>query len=265
MQDLHTYLEMLHLSEGESHRGDCPSCGKRNTFGVHKTSGDIVYNCFSNSCGIKGVKTGRRDLTTLKNILGKTKVKVEHGYSIPQHFIRGLSTPEALDWVVKHNAYPAYQQGLYEIYTDIRQDRIVVPLYSPDGRLVNAGGRAWSRYTVPKFRIYSSDTPVYPFVVGSSTKVCIVEDFASAAALAGHGITGVALLGTNPKYQLLIPVLKKLNPTKIIVALDADATGKAIKLTKFLQFIFNCAILHPLDKDIKDMNEKELEQCLTNM
>lgn len=258
MQDLQTYLELLNLQEGQSHRSNCPVCGRRNTFGVRKINGDIVYNCFSNSCGIKGVKTGRRSVASFKNTIGKTQGKVEHGYVLPQHFIRGLSTPEAYDWVVKHNAYAAYEKDMYEIYTDIREDRIVIPIYSSSKLLVNAGGRAWSKFTYPKFRIYNRDAPVYPFVVGNSSEVYIVEDFASAAAVAGFGATGVALLGTNPKYELLIQTLKQLNPTNIKVALDKDATNKAIKLTKFLQFIFRCATLHPIQKDIKDMTQQEL-------
>lgn len=267
MSQLHTYIESLHLPDGTSYRGDCPVCGKHGTFSVTKEEGTLLYQCFSNSCKLKGVKTGRRDIETLKNKIRKTQGDVcDAVYTLPEQLVVGPSTPEAYEWLVKHNAYDAYEKGLYDVYTDIGQERIVVPIYSPSGTLVNAGGRAWNRYVTPKFRIYNSSTPVYPIVIGSARSAVIVEDFASAAAVSTRGVTGVALLGTHVNPKTLLPMLKTIGPIgRITIALDKDATIKAIKLRKFLQFLYEYVNIYKLNKDIKDMTAKELDECLMNM
>lgn len=267
MNELHTYLESLYLLEGQRYRGDCPSCGKHNTFGVEKIHGDIVYNCFSNSCNLSGKKSGRRDIETIKSTILAGKVNREDTpYATPTGLITGASTAEAVEWLQKHNAYSSYQQGLYDVYTDIRQERIVVPITSPSGVVVNFGGRAWSRYTKPKFKFYNSGGAVYPFVVRNGGIAVLVEDFASAAAVASDSLfTGVALLGTHANPKVIIEVLTNLKPDRVIVALDKDATRKAIKLKNFLQFIFKDVIIHPLQKDIKDMTEDELVHTLERM
>ena len=67
---LNTYINDLHISEGESYRGDCPLCKGRNTFTASKIDGTIVYNCYKVSCGSKGrvsVGLNREDIYNLMN------------------------------------------------------------------------------------------------------------------------------------------------------------------------------------------------------
>ena len=52
------YVESLTLEYGESLTLNCPECGGYKKFSVSNLDGTLVYNCYRNSCKVKGaIKT----------------------------------------------------------------------------------------------------------------------------------------------------------------------------------------------------------------
>ena len=57
--NIHDIINDLSLSNGESKRMACPSCKTNNTFTITNDMGNIVWNCYKNSCPISGAtRTG---------------------------------------------------------------------------------------------------------------------------------------------------------------------------------------------------------------
>lgn len=84
----------------------------------------------------------------------------------------------------------------------------------------------------------------------------LVEDQFSALRASSH-INAVALLGTNlsePK----INDIRKVEPSKVILALDRDAVSKTTEYYKKYAALFPQFQILLLDKDLKDLNSKEL-------
>ena len=257
-------IDEMKLNNYDRLRTTCPSCHARNTLTCtyNEITNEYIFNCYRNSCGFKGKVRGTGNM----NVLNRARINREARQGIissintPTHLIDGVGSKEALEWLVKNNAIDAYHQGLYKIYTDLREDRIVVPLYHNSKR-INFMGRAWNKTTIPKVRIYDRDSIVPPFTVGTGTTLVLVEDFASAAniaSMANH--IGFALLGTQFKLEKYLPYIQELSPTRIIVALDRDAIIKGQSIVNSLQSVFNVVELLPITKDIKYYTQQELEE-----
>jgi len=80
------YLASLNLSQGGRYRGDCPKCGGKNTFNVNRDNDKILFNCYRNSCTLRGVET----VGLSKAMVAETFNSMEGGDSIPTRlFNRG--------------------------------------------------------------------------------------------------------------------------------------------------------------------------------
>jgi hypothetical protein len=156
---------------------------------------------------------------------------------------------KALDMVVKRNSYEAYRKGIADIQYDVRQDRVVF-MVKKDDKVVDAVGRKLSDADKrPKWFRYARSR--HPFVCDAQTdsdKAVLVEDCFSACAVS-QVHTGIALMGTNLPNDYLT-TLK--NYSKIIIALDRDASKKAVELTKHIRLVVPASLTF-LEKDIKNM------------
>ena len=100
----------------------------------------------------------------------------------------------------------------------------------------------------------------HPFVCRAKTDTDIaflVEDCFSACAVS-QVYHGVALMGTNLPNEYLT-TLKSYS--KIVVALDRDASKKAIELTKQLKLYVPSTLVF-LEKDIKNMELTEIQELI---
>ena len=91
---INTYINDLHISEGDSHRGDCPMCRGRNTFTATKIDGTIVYNCYKVSCGSKGrvsVGLNREDIYNLMK--GDMPYGKSEDFVMPTYVTHDLNKP----------------------------------------------------------------------------------------------------------------------------------------------------------------------------
>ena len=125
-----------------------------------------------------------------------------------------------------------------------------------DGRkVVDAAGRTLTGEKPKWWRYGKSGNP---FVCGTGRVAVIVEDCASACCVSDV-FSGVALLGTN-LLDTHIATLRKYE--RVFVALDKDATQKALDIVRKLQGIVP-ANLMILNQDLKDMDNATRERVLS--
>lgn len=145
---------------------------------------------------------------------------------------------------------------------DVFYNRVMFPIFDRNGRVIGFGGRKTDKNSnTPKY-INSPETKVFHkkeclFGIQNlnvSSPVYIVEGYMDAISLQSHGINAVAVLGTavgRGHAQLL----RSLNISNIILALDGDAAGvknalKGINALKGFEVQVLCNY-----KDSKDPDE----------
>lgn len=243
-------------------RMDCPVCGKKNTFSVGEQNGQRLFHCFHADCSASG-RTGFRltkDVTTHPMLLKankKSSVPPTVGsaaFEIPSTFVPISRSPESVAYLKRVNAYDAYLDGRVDLRFDFQRNRIVYMI--TDGRkVVDAAGRTLTGEK-PKWWRYGKSG--LPFVSGRHGSCVLVEDCASACSVSRH-ITGIALLGTN-LLDSHVAVLRKYE--RVFVALDKDATQKALDIVRKLQGIVPTNLMI-LNQDLKDMDNATRERVLS--
>jgi len=248
-------LKPIKLAEGETKRVDCPFCGGRKTFTISRHEGNRVWNCYRASCGVRGGTSDEMSRDTIRRRLenGPTRRTVRNTIPIPQH----LSDPRHHDRAMKylksmHSLY-AFENGMIDIRYAPAEDRVLFFTNNGEG----AVGRS-IRGDKPKWKAYGDISGLLSAGLGDTAVV--VEDAASACAVARSGaFTGCALLGTNlsplQKHQLRAY-------SKVLIALDADATRKAVKMKSSLEGLIVTKVVM-LPTDIKYMSQAEMEETLS--
>jgi DNA primase len=89
--------------------------------------------------------------------------------------------------------------------------------------------------------------------------VWITEDQFSAMRLWQEGITAVALLGTHINHERAVEISSVSRD--VFIALDKDATAKAIQHATQYRYAFDAKVV-ALTKDVKDMGREELKEFL---
>lgn len=234
MSKLSDFIDTLDLSVDQTYRGDCPICKGKNTFTVTRDLGNVLYNCYKNSCGISGAHHKNMDAFTIKTLLSHNAPETDSrqalcGYSLPPYVVPYDTVEHPIDPMFLRR----YGIDPVDVHYDVRQDRIVFLVEHENGMLVDAVGRSLKGQQ-PKWLRYAS-SPV-PYVHGcDSTNVVIVEDAISAYVIGnafGDDCTGLALLGTQ-----LTAFHKEYISTyyeNVFVALDPDARDKSIKIAREL-------------------------------
>ena len=250
---LKDYVTDLSIAPEGRLRMDCPACGKKNTFSVSDTGGERLWFCFHADCGGRG-RTGfriRKDTgihPLLRNKSLETNNNSSISFELPDTFVALSREPRAESYVKRANAYDAYLAGRVDIRYDFRMNRVVYLI--KDGRqVVDAAGRSLDNIKPKWWRYGKSGNP---FVCGASRVGVLLEDCASACSVSSF-LSGVALLGTNLQDSHL-PYLRKYD--RLLVALDKDATKKALDLVRRLQAIRPTSLV-VLNKDVKDMTDDE--------
>jgi len=260
MSKLSDFIDSLDLPVDATHRCDCPVCYGKNTFTVTRDYTTVLYNCYKNSCGIRGTQHKFIDASTIMELQRLQKRSSEsHSeqdlctYELPPYLtpyteVQNPIDPMFLDrYGIKHN----------DVMYDIRQDRVVFPVYTENNVLVDAVGRSMTGRT-PKWLRYAS-SPM-PFVHGAGDVAVIVEDAISAYVIGEwkeREVVGIALLGTQLTDFHRTYINKWFD--KLIVALDPDARDKTIKIAREL----NCRALN-LSDDLKYKRTEDLDK-LTEM
>lgn len=255
--NLQDYITSLGLSHGESRRMDCPECGKKGTFSVTNNNGQHLWNCFHASCGTKGRTSTRITADNADNMLSKLRKK--HGeqtspypevpFEKPKSWSRQISQ-KGLEYVDSVNTSGRYD----DIYYDVRHKRLVYAIHDKQGRLVDGAGRTLINAR-PKWYRYGNYRG--GFRIGTSDTAFVVEDIPSAISISDWA-TGYALLGTSLRDEHIQDLV---GFKRVVVALDKDATDKALTIMRALNTLVPTGILM-LDKDLKSMGETEREHTI---
>lgn len=266
-QDNRDLIASLEVPSGSKKRFDCPECGGNKTLSVTNAVGKRMFNCYKAGCGFKGVIDGSiscTDIHAFKRGSGSTdysrnyKIGVLHSNDLDakaKGFVRLDPASPAGRYLARYRLCAlSVAQGLLEAKYDVRENRLVF-IDSTGGV---AAGRTLSKGVLPKWKRYDADT--MPFCIGNRGGVCVlVEDIISGASLVCTGRhTGIALLGTS-----LLPGFSSwLQPFEsVIVALDKDASGKALKMQAQLQWYKPTRVVL-LERDLKYLTKEEIENKL---
>ena len=252
------YVESLTIPAYGRYRSDCPLCGKPNTFSVSDNGFERLWYCFHADCNTKG-GTGinlTRDNSSQAFVKKETKQEeIDIDFVIPDTFVSLSRNINAENYVKQVHSYSAYLDGLADIRYDFQKDRVVYLVKDGD-KVIDATGRSLTN-SKPKWLRYG--TSRQPFVCGIADNLFVVEDCPSACSISNI-VTGMALMGTS-LLDSHIQVIQ--NYKKIFVALDKDATRKAVDIVRHLSNYVPTKLV-VLKKDLKNMEREERNDFIDN-
>jgi hypothetical protein len=261
------YIKSLGLKVNETHRNDCPWCGGINTFTATNVGSHFVWNCYKASCPVSGNVSKVLSTEELTHVLVSTNRTTEAGVLrplvIPDYFTSILSSTKALDYVRGFNCLSAFQDRRADIRYDVKRDRVVFLIYK-DEEVVDAVGRVLTRGVKPKWLRYGKQHQ--PFICAAHSSATagvkiLVEDAASACAVSVAGV-GVSLLGTNLLEEYIPSIVSEA--TKLIIALDKDASKKAFDIQRQLSYYTDTKIWL-LEDDIKYLDQKFIKKKVSEL
>ena len=263
--DIDTILRDVDVDVGMTKRMDCYFCGGKNTFTITNSMGSILFNCYKASCSVSGNRRVNLTVDQIRNIKQPT---VDEKFVLPEYIV-----PIKADRFTNPvGGGLSWKEKIWRDHClhDVKEDRAVFLIKDSDkGVVVDAIGASVDK-RLPKWKRYGSSR--HPFVSwngkggdGGDNSCVLVEDCYSACTASKHGITGVALLGTN-----LLQEHKKFlctNFDTVVVALDPDALQKTLQIRKELQSWVRTAKVLRLTDDIKyeeDIDINNLKEMIWN-
>ena len=252
------YVESLTIAPYGRFRSDCPACGKPNTFSVSDNGFERLWFCFHADCNVKGATGISLTKENSKSAFVKRepiKEEADIKFKIPDTFVSLSRNINAENYLKKTNSYDAYLAGLADIRYDFQRDRVAYLVKEGD-KVVDATGRNLTD-NKPKWLRYGNSK--HPFVCGTSDNCFVVEDCPSACSVSNL-VTGLALMGTS-LLDSHIQVIR--NYKKIFVALDKDATRKAVDIVRHLSNYVPTKLV-VLKKDLKNMEKEERDDFINN-
>lgn len=266
------------LRRGETASGCvCPVCrGGRNrdrSLSVTKTETCILYVCHRGRCGAKG-KVLLRQLDVAGDADSGAGAATRH---------RKRQLPETLEPLPER--VERYLREKYEIEFGPQDEvkwapgisqsqhgggRVILPLRRFDGSVYGSIARAVHPDDQPKSLTYLNDgvdRAGLAWYTGRNLEwdhaVLVVEDQYSAWK-ASWFVNTVALLGTHldlARVREIAEFAPCSRPFSVVLALDKDATNKAVGFIKRFSWAADLRLL-PLEKDIKDTPVEELAELL---
>ena len=145
-------------------------------------------------------------------------------------------------------------------------ERRIAFMIQKDGENVDAIGRALDIWRKPKWKRYSdiNSAIIVPFDASPKPNLIIVEDIISAwkAVTYLEDTDAMPLLGTSLSTNNLNKIWDTY--TSVTIALDKDATDKAISMSRRIFVgVDKCKVV-ALELDIKDMTIEEIQNVGTS-
>ena len=256
---MHTYREQLEtlsgirLRAGEHRRMTCPFCGGNNTFTMSNVDGTVLWHCYKASCGVRGKKgVGRNPDQIRAKLADLNKPAVRRSDPIPSMVSDPKHHPSVMRYLDQNGSMAAYENRWIDIVYAPADDRV---LFCNRDR-VGAVGRSLSG-AKPKWKVYGDTTSI--LTVGNGPALVLVEDAASACSVARlDGFVGGALLGTNlsPNQKAQLRSYER-----VIVALDKDASRKALSMQAKIQGLVPCSVRF-LNEDLKYLSTDKIWSVL---
>tara|TARA_A100000164_G_scaffold161667_1_gene143332 strand:+ start:181 stop:960 length:780 start_codon:yes stop_codon:yes gene_type:complete len=242
-------LDWTQFNESST-RINCMMCGGHKTLSISKKDGKLLWQCFKAKCSMRGAKRVGRSSTEIRQKLHspsaknkKLRLELPEITSDPRHH------PKALRYLIKNNCLHAYSKRLLMIRYAPQFERVLFYTQNQNG----AVGRFLLNSAKPKWKAFGQFDSLLS--VGTSSTAVLVEDAASACAVsATEQLTGVALLGTNLSNQQR---LELMGYKKLVIALDKDASRKALKLHEALRGAIDTKLIF-LQRDFKYLKANEI-------
>lgn len=252
-------LKIPDLKPGERFRGRCPKCRRPDTFSATRIGAKVVYNCFSASCAASGsfrVGYTPEDVRAAQHPL-KCDLEASEIDQINMATNMGgfRYDPVLSDFVERHGITT-------DGWTfDPADSRAVFLIRNETGQVVDAIGRSLIG-RLPKWKRYGKSRA--PLVIGSDRRnIVIVEDVISAIKLSNilPEWAAMPILGTSLSADAVTVLSSFKNG---LIALDKDATDKAIQMHRRLApFLDRCRVVM-LECDIKDDTEENIRGIFKN-
>jgi hypothetical protein len=234
MINIKDYVSNLDLYIGQTYRSTCPVCSRKNTFTVTNDNGTLVWNCYANSCTLRGKLGVGLRVEDIRKLMHGSKDKEDIPFVLPE-------------WIVKdHEHIQTFRRqnsihDTVELRFDVRDSRIVFTVMDK-GKMVDAVGRHYSPegvgrifnsssvHRTPKWKRYGNSRRAY--TCGEGSTIILVEDCISATQALHFQCTGFAIMGT----ALLREHIEQLQDySRVLVALDPDAMAKTVAYTRELK------------------------------
>jgi DNA primase len=252
-------VEAMGIPPGGNFRGDCPFCLHKNSFSVSRQDGRLKWYCFFANCTAKGdtlYKPSAQEIFSQeRKYYRHNETETGKNFVVPSSFDSVTSSRKCMKFLHNNNCIDAYTMDLCDIFYDKVLDRCIF-LIQNDHNIKGAAGRALGNFK-PKWYMYSSSP--FPFVCGESREGILVEDCPSACVIGAAGHSGVALLGTSIKPTYMKFLTDKYD--SLVVALDRDATNKALDIAKELSYYVPTTV-KILEKDLKHYTVEEAKEFL---
>lgn len=251
-------LESSTLAEGDTQRMNCPRCGGYNTFTLSKREGRLIWNCYKASCGCSGRTKSYMNTNDIRARLSLSPhdrvADTVQKFTMPEHVVQ-MPSP-VLD------AYANQYNIQKPLWFDVRETRAVFPIYDREGEvLLGAVGRAMIPSLQPrmKWKRYDKQKDLMYFTDNNRDIAVLVEDCVSAESCFNAGYTGIALLGTTFHESRIKDLF---GYKEILIALDKDASLKALKIKNMLDAYVPCRVVL-LQDDLKYFSPVMVQEILS--
>jgi len=174
---------------------------------------------------------------------------------------RALSDEER-ELIARSYSLTYHETNYYRLSIDQESGRLVIPVMGPQEQfrghiLSNLPGAT----TKPKSLIYKIlDEPFAAWfwpTTAKREKIVVVEDCISAMRV-GRQYVAVALMGTNLNIENMLEILKYSD--NMVLALDKDATQKALHYQHKYKFMCPAMQVAMLEKDLKWLSDAEITE-----
>jgi hypothetical protein len=87
MINIKDYVSNLDLYIGQTYRSTCPVCSRKNTFTVTNDNGTLVWNCYANSCTLRGKLGVGLRVEDIRKLMHGSKDKEDVPFVLPEWIV----------------------------------------------------------------------------------------------------------------------------------------------------------------------------------
>lgn len=259
-------LVAAEIPEGTSSRVKCPMCygGNDNekSLSVTHEAGRILYQCFRDSCRLKGAVIlrggGHRP---------EAAVSVERGYEYTGETVN----PSELDYEYFKEKYDLDPEDFpHGVRRCLDDQRFLLPIRGPWGSM--RGYVARSLFLTPKALnyVYRLREPfigwVQPMIFHNANNriQVLVEDWFSAVKVAKAGYWATSLNGTGISWAAAVEIAKECEDGEVVLALDPGALKTAMRHYTMYKGMWEKCRVVSLKRDLKYETEETIKNVITN-
>jgi len=254
-------LESEALDDGESTRIVCPECGggssREKSLNLSKNEGTVLWNCHRASCEERGAAGDRGNFVRTKQPRQERQRRIT-----PYEGELSYLSDEWKDYMRDALGWDAQHHEVGRAMYAVADDRVAYPIYSPLGIRRGWVLRSYDPSCQTKaLTRMDMDEPHLSWYRTQNNNSCVVVEDIPSAVRASRYTDAVALCGTGcgPDYAMEIAAYYK----NVVWALDADATGEAIKLMRKYATLFESSSVMVLERDFKNEEETALWKLLS--